>query len=83
MLPRLLRFVAAVLLACSLSLPLAWGQANKPPPPDSSLPTVDRGVQLDTSVAEKGPPSYGLAYFVLAIFTMLILTIMCMPSRKA
>jgi hypothetical protein len=78
MLPRLLRWVAAILLVFSLSLPFAAGQS------DSSLPTVERGVSAEAAQSEKSSSSpSALPYFVLAIYTMLVLTIVCMPSRKA
>ncbi len=74
---RLLRFFAAILLVLSLSLPFAAGQGD--------LPTVDRGVRLDpTADSERsGSNTAALPYFVMAIYTMLVLTIVCMPSRKA
>jgi hypothetical protein len=74
---RLLRCFAAVFLVLSLSLPFAVGQGG-----DIS---IDRGVKLDTSSeSEKGSsgPS-ALPYFVMAIYSMLVLTIVCMPSRRA
>ena len=72
---RLLRGFAAVLLVSSFSLPFAVGQDDK----------IERGVKLDSSSdSEKGSsgPS-ALPYFVMAIYSMLVLTIVCMPSRKA
>ena len=72
---RLLRCMAAVLIGLSLSLPFASGQSD----------TIDRGVKLDpTADTDKGGsgPS-ALPYFVMAIYSMLVLTIVCMPSRKA
>ncbi|MHB1425222.1 MAG: hypothetical protein ACYC3I_18790 [Gemmataceae bacterium] len=84
MLPRLFRFIAAVVLALSMALPSALGQASNPPPPNAPLESVERGVKVDPAdSANSGPPSYALPYFTMAIFTMLILSIMCMPSRKA
>jgi hypothetical protein len=78
MLSRLLRFLTAVLLVVALSLPYAAGQSN------SSLPSVERGVKADAAGSEKsGASPAALPYFALIIYTMLILTIVCMPSRKA
>ncbi|HEY7330407.1 MAG TPA: hypothetical protein VH592_22395 [Gemmataceae bacterium] len=73
---RLLRCLAAVLIVFSLSLPFAAGQSDT---------SIDRGVKLDPSAdSDKGGsgPS-ALPYFVMAIYSMLVLTIVCMPSRKA
>ena len=72
---RLLGCFAAVLLVFSLSLPNAAGQDDK----------IERGVKLDTSSdSDKGSsgPS-ALPYFIMAIYSMCVLTIVCMPSRKA
>lgn len=78
MLPYLLRGLAAVLLTVSLSLPFAAGQG------DPSLPSVQRGVSKDAVETEKSSSSpSALPHFVLAVYTMLVLTIVCMPSRKA
>jgi hypothetical protein len=72
---RLLRCIAAVLLVLSLSLPFAAGQSDI---------SVDRGVRLDpTTEGEGGSSTSALPYFVMAIYTMVVLTIVCMPSRKA
>ena len=79
MLPRLIRILAAVLVIFSLSLPFARAQS------DSSLPSVERGVKGgSTSSDDKSSSSTPVfPYFVMSIYTMLILTIVCMPSRKA
>lgn len=76
MLPRLLRLLAAFLLFFSLSLPFATAQND-----DTK---IERGVKLDKTEGTKssGSPA-AFPYFALAIYTMLILTIVCMPSRKA
>jgi hypothetical protein len=74
---HLLRFFAAVLLVLSLSLPFAAGQ------PGSGLPTVERGTGEVTSESGGGSNTAALPYFVMAVYTMLVLTIVCMPSRKA
>lgn len=73
---RLSRFFAAVVLVLSLSLPFATGQSDI---------SVDRGVKLDpTADSDKsGSSTAALPFFVLAIFTMLVLTIVFMPSRKS
>jgi hypothetical protein len=74
---RLFRRIIAVLLVLSLSLPFAAGQ--------SGLPTVERGVSGEAAASEKtssSSPSI-LPYFVLTIYTLGVLTIVCMPSRKA
>jgi hypothetical protein len=74
---RLLRCFAAVLIVLSLSLPFATGQSD-----DTN---ISRGVKLDPSAdSDKGSSGPGaLPYFVMAIYSMLVLTIVCMPSRKA
>jgi hypothetical protein len=78
MLPRLSRILFAVLLVFSMSLPFAVGQN------DSSLPSVERGVKVDKSGGEKSTSSpAAFPYFAMAIYTILIMTIVCMPSRKA
>jgi hypothetical protein len=73
---RLLRFFGAILLVLSLSLPFAAGQNDT---------TIQRGVKLDPAAAsdEGGSSTSALPYFVMAIYSMLVLTIVCMPSRKA
>ncbi len=73
---RLSHFVAAVLLVFSLSLPFAAGQSDI---------SVDRGVKLDPTANSdnSGSSTAALPFFVMAIYTMLVLTIVCMPSRKA
>ena len=73
---RLSRFVAAVLLVFSLSLPFAAGQSDI---------SVDRGVKLDPTANSdsSGSNTAALPFFVMAIYTMLVLTIVFMPSRKA
>jgi hypothetical protein len=73
---RLSRFFAAIILVLSLSLPFAAGQSDI---------SVDRGVKLDpTSNSDNsGSSTAALPFFVMAIYTMLVLTIVCMPSRKA
>ncbi len=73
---RLRHFVAAVLLVLSLSLPFATGQSDI---------SVDRGVRLDptTSSDNSGSSTAALPFFVMAVYTMLVLTIVFMPSRKA
>ena len=78
MLRRFLHYLAAVLLVLSMSLPFASGQTNSP------LPSIDRGVKGEPAADEKSSSSpSALSYFALAIYAMLILTIVCMPSRKA
>ena len=75
MLRRLLHCLAAVLLILSMSLPFALGQP---------LPSVERGVSGEPAADEKSSSSApALSYFVMAIYSMLVLTIVCMPSRKA
>jgi hypothetical protein len=73
---RLLRCFAAILLVFSLSLPFAAGQNDA---------TIQRGVKLDpTAESNEGSSSpSALPYFVMAVYTLLILTIVYMPSRKA
>jgi hypothetical protein len=75
---RLFRGIVAVLLVLSLSLPFAAGQ--------SGLPTVERGVSGEAAAASEKTSSSSpsvLPYFFLAIYTLGVLTIVCMPSRKA
>lgn len=76
MLSRLIRYLAAVLLVFSLSLPFAAGQSDV---------SVERGVKVDATADGEKSSSSGpaLPYFVMAIYTMAVLTIVCMPSRKA
>jgi hypothetical protein len=73
---RLLRGFAAILLALSLALPFAAGQSDT---------TIERGVKIDpTAESEKsssGPSA--LPHVAMVIYTMLVLTIVFMPSRKA
>jgi hypothetical protein len=73
---RLLRFFAALILVLSLALPFAAGQSDF---------SVERGVKLDPTAESEGSGSgtAALPYFVMAVYTMLVLTIVCMPSRKA
>jgi hypothetical protein len=75
MLPRLLRFLFAVLLLLSFSLPYAAAQKDI---------TIERGVKGEDVASEKssGSPA-ALPYFALILYSMLVLTIVCMPSRKA
>ncbi len=78
MLPRLLRCLAAALLVFSMALPFAAGQNN--------LPTIDRGVSKDAVAADEeksGSSASVLSYFVMVLYSMLILTIVCMPNRQA
>jgi hypothetical protein len=78
MLRRLLCYLASFLLVFSMSLPFASGQGNP------SLPSVERGVSAEATDGEKSGPSPSvLPYFVMALYTLLVLTIVCMPSRKA
>jgi hypothetical protein len=72
----LLRCLAALLVVFSLSLPFAAGQND---------PTkIERGVPAEAVQGEKSSSSpAALPYFALAIYTMLVMTIVCMPSRKA
>lgn len=79
MLSRLLRCLASVLVIVSLSLPFATAQS------DSALPNVDRGVRVDTSEEQKSSSTSPAAvpHVVMALYAMLVLTIVCMPSRKA
>lgn len=75
MLPRLLRFLAAFLVVFSMSLPFAAGQKDI---------TIERGVKADAVKSERSTASpAAFPYFALILYTMLILTIVCMPSRKA
>jgi hypothetical protein len=73
---RLLQCFAAVLLVLSLSLPFAAGQNDT---------TISRGVKLDPTAEgnEGGSSPSALPYFVMAVYTLLVLTIVYMPSRKA
>lgn len=78
MLPRMLRWFVAVLLVVSLSLPFAAAQ------PDAAPPRIERGVQVDTSDDKSNDTSTAaFPYFMMAVYTMLVLTIVCMPSRQA
>ena len=76
MLRRLFRYILAAFLLLSPSLPFAAGQ-------DAS-PTIERGVRGDaTDSSEKSGSSFAFPYALLLIYTLLVLTIVCMPSRKA
>jgi glucan phosphoethanolaminetransferase (alkaline phosphatase superfamily) len=79
MLPRLLRCLASVLVVVSLSLPFAAAQSDAP------LPTLERGVRVDTTEEQKSTSTSPAAvpHVVMALYAMLVLTIVCMPSRKA
>lgn len=73
---RLFRYLSSVILVLSLSLPFAAGQSDT---------SIERGVKLeapDQNEQDSSSPS-ALPYFVMAIYTLLVLTIVCMPSRKA
>lgn len=76
MLSRLRRCLAAGLVVGSLSLPFAAAQSDI---------SVDRGVKVESSPEEKSSGSSSAAFpvFVMVLYTMLVLTIVCMPSRKA
>jgi hypothetical protein len=69
----LLRLLALPVLALALWTPAAQAQPTtsapqtKPPPSDE----------------EKGERSFAFPYALLLIYTLLVLTIVCMPSRKA
>ncbi|HTU88733.1 MAG TPA: hypothetical protein VMF69_01430 [Gemmataceae bacterium] len=81
MLSRLLRCFAAVLVVLSLSLPFAAGQNQ-----NQGLPTIERGVSKDAAAADdeaSNSSSSVLPHFVMAVYTLAVLTIVCMPSRKA
>jgi hypothetical protein len=72
----LLRCLAAIVVALSLSLPFAAGQKE--------APTIERGVRAEDAQSEKsGSSAPVFPYFVLVIYTLLVMTIVCMPSRKA
>jgi hypothetical protein len=75
---HLLRCFLAVLLVLALLLPFAAGQ----PSDDSS---ITRGVKLDPAAAsdQGGSGPSALPYFVMVIYALGVLTIVCMPSRKA
>lgn len=73
----LLRCFAALLVALSLSLPFAAGQ--------NDAPKIDRGVRAEDVQGQQqsGASTPVFPYFLLAIYTLLVMTIVCMPSRKA
>ncbi len=76
MLSRLLRCLAAVFLVFSLSLPFAAGQDKI---------TIERGVKKEAVEGdeESSSSSPALPYVFLILYSMLVLTIVFMPSRKA
>lgn len=82
MLLRLLRCLAALFLVFSLSLPYAGAQDDL---------KIERGVKIEKADKkeasdddEKGStPAPVLPYFVLILYSMLVLTIVFMPTRKA
>lgn len=72
---HLLRLLSAFLLFFTLSLPFAAGQSDI---------SVERGVKIDPATGEKSSGSPAVfPYFVLIVYIMLIMTIVCMPSRRA
>jgi|GEM_PF-2835069 hypothetical protein len=73
---RLFRCCAAVFLALALALPFAAGQSDI---------TIDRGVKVDAAAESErsGSGPSALPYVAMVIYTMLVLTIVFMPSRKA
>lgn len=77
MLSRLRRCLASVLIVFSMSLPFAAGQ--------NALPSVDRGVSGGGAADEEKSSSSSpvFPHFMMALYTLLIVTIVCMPSRKA
>lgn len=78
MLSRLLRCLAAVFLVFSLSLPFAAGQ--------DKMPTIERGVKSEAAADDgetSSSSSHAFPYFVLIVYSMLVLTIVFMPSRRA
>lgn len=75
MLSHLRRFVAALAVVLTLSLPFAAGQSDI---------SVERGVKADPASSDKSSgSSSALPYFALVVYTLLVMTIVCMPSRKA
>ena len=76
MLRCLLRCLGSLLLLATLTLSCpAQGQPppGQPPPKSPATPT-------GPATEERGPPVF--AYFVAILITILILTVVCMPSRK-
>jgi hypothetical protein len=75
MLSRLRRIFIAIVVIFSMSLPFAAAQKDV---------GIERGVKLDPAASDSsGSSPAALPYFAMAIYTMLIMTIVCMPSRKA
>jgi hypothetical protein len=74
MLTRLRRILIAIFVIFSMSLPFAAAQKDG---------GIERGVKLDPAASESSGPPAALPYFAMTIYTMLIMTIVCMPSRKA
>jgi len=75
MLTHLFRSLAALGLTLSLALPFAAGQGDL---------TIERGVKVEATESEKGSSgSPALPYFVIVVYSLLVLTIVYMPSRKA
>jgi hypothetical protein len=76
MMSRLFHGLAAVLVVGALSLPFAEAQSDV---------SLERGVKVDPSGEQKSSGSSSPAFpvFVMILYTMLVLTIVCMPSRKA
>jgi hypothetical protein len=68
MLRRLLHCFAACLLVLSLAVPAVRAQPTTAP-------------AAETEKGEKSTPVF--PYFLLILYSLLILTIVCMPSRKA
>jgi hypothetical protein len=69
----LLRLLALPVLALTLWIPAAPAQPTTPAPQTKPAPSDE----------EKGERSFAFAYAMLLIYTLLVMTIVCMPSRKA
>jgi hypothetical protein len=75
MLSRFNRFLTAVVVVVALSLPFAAAQSD-----DIS---VKRGVEAPQEQKSSGSSSPVFPAFVMVLYTLVVLTIVCMPSRKA
>ena len=69
---RILTWLASLLLIVAVSTPPAYGQQKAPM-------RFEYGKEAEEA-KERGPPA--LQYTVAALSTILVLLILCMPSRK-
>jgi hypothetical protein len=69
----LIRWLAAVLVAAVCCLP-AWAQKSKD--------DIQRGVRDDVGPGLETNPTGALPYAIAILSTIIVLVVVCMPSRK-